>query len=141
MSYIVNSVLDAALNTIKNTTGGVTFYIANSYPTNTLIANALQVAVGNTNVLTGSQLTGPADGTSGRELTITGITSGNVVFTNASGSSPVTHWFLANTTSVLVVGNTASTYTVEDGNTFSVNELKIRFPDPAGAAAITDSTV
>ena len=70
----------------------------------------------------------PADGTTGRKVTVAAITDGTV-----SGSGTATHYAIVDTVNsrLLAAGALASSQVVTSGNTFTLAAFDIRIPDPA----------
>ena len=70
----------------------------------------------------------PADGTTGRKVTVAAITDGTV-----SGSGTATHYAIVDTVNsrLLAAGELASPQVVTSGNTFTLAAFDIRIPDPA----------
>lgn len=82
--------------------------------------------LGNTTSIT---ISAPEDGdTSGRKVTLSAITGGNVTATGTA-----THFAITDTTNsrLLVTGSLSSSQSVTSGNTFSLTAVDIEIPDPA----------
>lgn len=123
MSAINDSVLDAALNIVKNNTEKI--YILSADP-GTTWSNIGTYALGSKST---PSFTGPADRTGGgRDVTISAITDGSV-----SGTGTATHFALTDDseTSVLVSGPLSVSQAVTSGNTFTLTSFKVGIPDPA----------
>ena len=70
----------------------------------------------------------PADGSTGRKVTVAAITDGTV-----SASGTATHYAIVDTVNsrLLSAGALASPQVVTSGNTFTLAAFDIRIPDPA----------
>ena len=70
----------------------------------------------------------PADGATGRKVTVAAITDGTV-----SASDTATHYAIVDTVNsrLLATGELASPQVVTSGNTFTLAAFDIRIPDPA----------
>lgn len=70
----------------------------------------------------------PADGSTGRKVTVSAITDGAV-----SASGTATHYAIVDTVNsrLLATGALASSQVVTSGNTFTLAAFDIRIPDPA----------
>jgi len=70
----------------------------------------------------------PADGSTGRKVTVAAITDGTV-----SASGTATHYAIVDTVNsrLLATGALASPQVVTSGNTFTLAAFDIRIPDPA----------
>lgn len=121
MSYLNDSVLDAALNVID--TGATQLDILNAEVT--LYASIAGASLGNK---TGINFAAPADRTGGgRQITLAAITDGSVTATDDA-----THWCVHNASDTLYACHTlASLQAVTSGNTFTLTEFEIGIPDPA----------
>ena len=123
MASLSDTVLDAALNSIKNN-------CENLYITNAI---ATTFAEASSTFMLGTKaspaFTGPAAGdASGRKVTVDAITDGTV-----SSTDDATHWALCdNSESELqAAGALSATESVTDGNTFTLTAFDIEIPDPA----------
>lgn len=120
--YLNDSVLDAALNTIKN--GAVRLHICDGQPANYAGIDALELAV---QTIDSSDFTGPADGdVSGRKLTLNQQTGIEI---ETSGGAD--HVALSNNSDTLYLVTTMTEQAVTDGNTATVNAFKLEFADAA----------
>lgn len=119
MSYIDDTVLDAALGIIDNAT---VLHILSTEPAS--FANIATYTLGNKAT---PGFTGPAAGdTSGRKITINAITDGTV-----TGTGTAAYWCLATGSVLLAAGALSASQGVTSGNTFTLAAFDIEFPDPA----------
>lgn len=122
MAAIADSVLDAALNEIKN--NAETLYICSSEP-----ATYGAIAAATLGTKATPAITGPADrGAGGREITFTAITDGSITATGTAS-----HVVVADDTGTTLLFSKAlsATQAVTNGNPFTLNSFKVGFPDPA----------
>lgn len=118
--YLNDSVLDAALNTIKN--GAVRLHICDGQPNNYAGISALQLAIA---TIDSDDFTGPTDGdSSGRKLTMNQQTGIEILETGDAD-----HVALSDNSAVLFLVTTLTQQTVTDGNTATVNAFKLEFAD------------
>jgi hypothetical protein len=117
-----DDVFDAALNVVKNNTENL--YICSSMPTTfTEASSTYKLGVKAT-----PGFTGPADDTSGRKLTITAITDGEVTANGTAGFFALTD---DSASKLLVAQALNATQVVTDGNPFTLTSQKVAIPDPA----------
>ena len=117
-----DTVLDAALNIIKN--GGTNVVFCSSDPVN--YAGIAAVALVTKTGLTSSNYTGPADDTSGRKLTVNAITG-----MTPSENGTVTYVVVTNGSSILYAGTTVTSQAVTTAQTWDSPAFKIAIADPA----------
>lgn len=117
---IDDSVYDAGLNSIKN--GATTLVLCSADPVN--FAGIAAVALVTKTGLTSANYTGPADGTSGRKLTVN-ATTGNV----PSANGTVTYAALHNG-SVLLAGTSVTSQAVTTAQTWDSPAFIINLADP-----------
>ena len=122
MPALHDDVLDAALNIIKNNTEKL--YILKADPGITW-SNIATHGLGSKASPT---ITGPADHTSGRKITIGAITDGTV-----SATDVATYFALTDdlATKILASGPLSASQGVTNGNIFTLTEFIVAIPDPA----------
>lgn len=122
-AYIDDTVLDAALNQIKNNAENL--YICSTQPTTFVQASATYKL----GTKAAPAFTGPANGdTSGRKLTVSAISGGTVSAGGSAGFFAITD---DSASVLLVAGPLNAAQTVAAGNTFSLTTFDIELPDPA----------
>ena len=116
-----DSVLDAALNDVKNNCTEI--YLCTSEPADR--AAAISAAVASSTGLTSGSYTGPVDGdTSGRKLTVNAVNG-----LTASATGDATHVALT-TGSLLKYVTTNTSQSVTSGNTVNIGAWDIEIADP-----------
>lgn len=121
-SFLDDSVLDAALNVIKN--GATTLYICNALPTTYAAASSTNKLGTKTSIT----ISAPADRSpTGRYIRVSAITDGTV---NTSGTA--SHWAITGTSATLYAASTlSSAQAVTATNQFTLDAIDIGIPDPA----------
>jgi len=121
MPFVNDAVLDAALN---NANDGDRIDICSQEPANYTEATSTYT-LGNKTGLTGGA---PANASpNGRKIAVPAITDGDVTATGTA-----THWGYSHVsaTELKAAGSLSSSQGVTSGNTFSLDAIDIRFPDP-----------
>jgi len=125
MAYLHDNVLDAALNYIQDAADAdnVDLHICSTEPTTYADATSTYSLGSKADVT----ITGPADDTSGRKITVSAITDGTVSATGTAG-----YFALVNTSTTLLLAaqELSSPQSVTDGNTFTVTATDIGLGDP-----------
>ena len=121
-NYLHDDILDTALAYIETSTENL--YITSSVATDFTEASATY-ALG---AKASPGFTGPADGTSGRKITIDAITDGTV-----TGTGTAAFWALTDdsATKLLAAGPLAGGVAVVSGGTFTMTATAITIPDVA----------
>ena len=123
MATLSNRVYDNGLTVLDTEANRVD--ICSAEPTTYTGATSTST-LGNTTSIT---ISAPEDGdTSGRKVTLSAITGGNVTATGTA-----THFAITDTTNsrLLATGSLSSSQAVTSGNTFSLTAVDIEIPDPA----------
>lgn len=123
MPHLTDTVLDAALNVIKN--NGDTLHLCTSEPAD--YSGISGVAKANSAITYGSV----ADRSGGgRELTVNAVVSSSPG--SVTGTGNCTHYAISDGTSTLyVTGAMDAAQQVTSGNTFTNGSFKIGIPDPS----------
>jgi hypothetical protein len=117
-----DDVLDGALNIIKNNTENL--YICKTAQPTTFAEASSTYAVG---VKATPTFTGPANGASGRSLTVDAITDGTVSGSGTAGWYALTD---DSASKLLAAYELNATQVVTSGNTFTLTAIVINLPDP-----------
>lgn len=121
--FLHDNVLDFGLDYIATDVGDVNLRVdlCSQAPTTFAEATSTYTLANDVTVTT----TGPADGTSGRKLTVD-ATSGTV-----TGNGTVTHWALTddNSSVLIAVGPLAASQAVTSGNPWTNTSFDITIPD------------
>lgn len=120
MSYLNDEAMDGGLDWI-DTNGDKLHILSQEVST---FGDCTTYSLGNKDTIT---IAPPADRTGGgRQVTISAITDGSVT---ADGTA--THWAITNDVDTLIAcGALASSQSVSNGNTFTLTEFEIGYPDP-----------
>jgi len=121
MAFLSDTALDALLNIVKDNAEELT--ICSSAPVTYTEAHTTY-KLGTKATPT---VTGPADHTSGRKITVSAITDGTV-----SGTGTAGYWAISDVTgtALLAAGSLASSQGVTSGNTFTLTEFIFSVADP-----------
>ena len=127
-----DTVLDAALNIVKNNT--TRFVVCDSEPA--LITNVAAALICEATGITAAadftappNPSNPSDGTSGRKLTV-GAAAGKTTGTNAGATRNATHVALCNGTTTLLYVTTCTSQSVSAGATVTIPQWTIQINDP-----------
>ena len=120
MSYLNDEAMDSGLDWI-DTTGDKLHILSQEVST---FGDCTTYSLGNKDTIA---IAAPSDRSpTGREVVISAITDGNVT---ADGTA--SHWAITDDSSILVAcGALASQQAVSNGNTFTLTEFAIGYPDP-----------
>jgi hypothetical protein len=116
-----DSVLDGALNVIKNNVTAVS--VCSTQPTTS--TEAITTYMLTTKTISGTDFTGPENDTSGRKLT--SVQHSAVSITNSGTAQHVAY----TSASVLLYVTTCTNQALTSGNTVTIPAWKITIPDPA----------
>jgi hypothetical protein len=121
MAFIADYIFDLALAEFD--LNATHLYICSQEPT-TFTQATSTYALGNKTPIT---VAAPSDRTpNGRKVTVSAITDGTV-----TGTGTATHWAIVKTTgsTLMATGSLASSQAVTTGNTFTLAQFDIGFPD------------